>query len=52
MSAGLVHQTPGLGATDMRAVGMLDYSDYPVERHAHLHHIFKGNGADHSEAGG
>lgn len=48
---GLIHTTPGLGATDMRAVGTLDYSDYPVERHAHLHHIFKGNGADHLRLG-
>jgi B12-binding domain/radical SAM domain protein of rhizo-twelve system len=48
---GFVHQTPGLGATDMRAVGTLDYSDYPVERHAHLHHIFGGNGADHLKLG-
>ena len=39
--------TPGLGATDMKSVGVLDYSDYPVERHKHLHHIFPGNGADH-----
>ena len=48
---GLVHQTPGLGATDMRAVGMLDYTDYPVERHHHLHHVFAGNGADHLQHG-
>ena len=48
---GAVHQTPGLGATDMRAVGTLDYSDYPVERHTHLHHIFPGNGADHLHHG-
>lgn len=48
---GLIHSTPGLGATDMRAVGTLDYSDYPVERHAHLHHIFSGNGADHLHLG-
>ena len=46
-SRGLVHDTPGLGATDMRALGPLDYSDYPVERHHHLHHIFPNNGADH-----
>ncbi len=39
--------TPGLGATDMKSVGVLDYSDYPVERHKHLHHIFPGNGSDH-----
>ena len=44
---GRISQTPGLGATDMRAVPTLDYSDYPVEKHAHLHHIFPGNGADH-----
>ena len=41
----------GLGATDMRALGPLDYSDYPVERHAHRHHIFPGNGADHLRLG-
>jgi anaerobic magnesium-protoporphyrin IX monomethyl ester cyclase len=45
------HQTPGLGATDMRAIGPLDYSDYPVEKHSHLHHIFAGNGADHLHQG-
>ncbi len=48
---GVVHTTPGLGATDMRALGPLDYSDYPVERHTHLHHIFAGNGADHLHHG-
>jgi len=48
---GHFHMTPGLGATDMRAVKMLDYSDFPVERHHHLHHIFPGNGADHLRVG-
>ena len=48
---GAVHQTPGLGATDMRLLGPLDYSDYPVERHAHKHHIFPNNGADHLKLG-
>ncbi|HLI77767.1 MAG TPA: TIGR04295 family B12-binding domain-containing radical SAM protein [Acidobacteriaceae bacterium] len=48
---GLVHTTPGLGATDMRALGPLDYSDFPVERHSHKHHIFPGNGADHLKLG-
>lgn len=43
--------TLGLGQTDMRAVPMLDYSDYPVERHKHLHHIFPNNGADHLKLG-
>jgi B12-binding domain/radical SAM domain protein of rhizo-twelve system len=48
---GAVHMTPGLGATDMNAIGMLDYTDYPVEQHHHLHHIFRGNGADHLHHG-
>ena len=48
---GVIHMTPGLGATDMRALGTLDYSDYPVERHHHLHHIFPNNGADHLHHG-
>ena len=50
-NVGRVNATPGLGATDMRMIGTLDYSDYPVERHAHLHHIFAGNGADHLHRG-
>ncbi len=48
---GAVRVAPGLGVTEMRAVPMLDYSDYPVERHHHLHHIFPGNGADHLRRG-
>jgi B12-binding domain/radical SAM domain protein of rhizo-twelve system len=48
---GTVRQSPGLGATDMRAIGPLDYSDYAVERHSHKHHIFPGNGADHLKLG-
>ena len=43
--------TQGLGVTDMRAVPQLDYSDFPVEQHRHLHHIFCGNGADHLKLG-
>jgi anaerobic magnesium-protoporphyrin IX monomethyl ester cyclase len=50
-SNGVLHTNPGLGATDMRALGPLDYTDYPVERHSHLHHIFPGNGADHLHRG-
>ena len=49
--SGTIHTAAGLGATDMRALGPLDYSDYPVERHHHLHHIFPGNGADHLHHG-
>jgi anaerobic magnesium-protoporphyrin IX monomethyl ester cyclase len=41
----------GLGATEMSLLPALDYSDYPVERHSHLHHIFPGNGADHLKLG-
>ncbi len=50
-SHGAVHTSPGLGVTDMRALGPLDYSDFPVELHAHKHHIFPGNGADHLQLG-
>lgn len=48
---GTFRSSPGLGQTDMRAITTLDYSDYPVERHHHLHHIFPGNGADHLKLG-
>lgn len=48
---GAFHSSPGLGATDMSALGPLDYTDYPVERHTHKHHIFPGNGADHLKLG-
>ncbi len=50
-AAGTFHSSPGLGVTDMRALGPLDYSDYPVNKHKHLHHIFAGNGADHLRLG-
>ena len=49
--AGRVNVTPGLGVTDMQEIGALDYSDYCVEKHSHLHHIFPGNGADHLRRG-
>jgi B12-binding domain/radical SAM domain protein of rhizo-twelve system len=48
---GSIHLSQGLGATDMAALPMLDYSDYPVERHSHLHHVFPGHGADHLKLG-
>ena len=50
-SGGTYHMSHGLGATDMSALTMLDYTDYPVEKHQHLHHIFSGNGADHLTRG-
>lgn len=48
---GSIHFGSGLGVTDMRVLSPLDYSDYPVERHLHKHHIFPGNGADHLRLG-
>jgi B12-binding domain/radical SAM domain protein of rhizo-twelve system len=48
---GRFRKSEGLGVTDMKAVAMLDYRDYPIERHRHLHHIFPGNGADHLKLG-
>jgi B12-binding domain/radical SAM domain protein of rhizo-twelve system len=48
---GRYHGSTSFGVTDMKQVGMLDYSDYPVELHHHLHHIFPGNGADHLKLG-
>ncbi len=50
-ASGAFRSAPGLGVADMQAVPALDYSDYPVERHAHLHHVFPGNGADHLKLG-
>jgi anaerobic magnesium-protoporphyrin IX monomethyl ester cyclase len=49
---GAFHLGSGVGVTDMKALPMLDYSDYPVERHSHRHHIFPGNGGDHLKLGG
>lgn len=49
--AGRFRVAEGLGVTEMKSVPALDYSDYPVERHTHLHHIFPGNGADHLKLG-
>lgn len=48
---GAAHIGSGLGVTDMSGIGSLDFSDYPVERHTHKHHIFPGNGADHLKLG-
>lgn len=42
---------PGLGVTDMKALPALDYSEYPVARHSHRHHVFPGNGGDHLKLG-
>jgi anaerobic magnesium-protoporphyrin IX monomethyl ester cyclase len=48
---GRFRMNEGLGVTNMGALGVLDYSDYPVEKHHHLHHVFAGNGADHLKRG-
>lgn len=48
---GRFRMSEGLGVTDMKAVPMLDFSDYAIERHHHLHHIFPGHGADHLKLG-
>jgi B12-binding domain/radical SAM domain protein of rhizo-twelve system len=48
---GRFRMSEGLGVTDMKAVPTLDYSDYPLERHHHLHHIFPNHGADHLKLG-
>jgi anaerobic magnesium-protoporphyrin IX monomethyl ester cyclase len=39
-----MHLSPGFGVTDMKALGALSFSNYPVERHAHRHHVFEGKG--------
>jgi anaerobic magnesium-protoporphyrin IX monomethyl ester cyclase len=38
------HVSPSLGVTDMKTLGPLDFSDYPVELHHHRHHVFSGEG--------
>ena len=48
---GSLRMTPGLGAADMGTISELDFSDYPIERHQHLHHVFPGNGGDHLKMG-
>jgi B12-binding domain/radical SAM domain protein of rhizo-twelve system len=50
-ASGAFRVAQGLGAVNMKAVSTLDYTDYPVERHSHLHHVFPGNGADHLKLG-
>jgi B12-binding domain/radical SAM domain protein of rhizo-twelve system len=38
------HFSPALGVTDMKALGALDFRNYPVEQHEHRHHVFNGSG--------
>ncbi len=35
-----IHISPTFAATDMKRIGVLDFSAYPVERHTHKHHVF------------
>jgi B12-binding domain/radical SAM domain protein of rhizo-twelve system len=39
-----VHLSPGLGVTDMKSLGALDFHNYNVEAHQHRHHVFHGEG--------
>jgi len=38
------HLSATLGVADMRQLGALDFHNYPVEKHAHRHHVFHGTG--------
>ena len=38
------HLSVTLGVTDMAALRALDFENYPVEKHAHRHHVFFGEG--------
>jgi len=38
------HISSDLGVTDMKALLALDFGNYPVELHAHRHHVFNGQG--------
>ncbi len=38
------HITTALASVDMRALGSLDFHNYPVEKHSHRHHVFTGEG--------
>lgn len=48
---GSFQSAAGLGVTDMRALGPLDYSEYPLKLHRHKHHVFPGHGGDHLRQG-
>lgn len=43
--------TDTLGVADMRHLPPLDYSDYPVQLHAHKHHVFSGHGGEQLQLG-
>lgn len=39
-----LHISPNLAVADVKQLGALDFSDYPVELHSHRHHVFHGQG--------
>src|SRR2546423_1736555 len=39
-----LHLSPHLAAANLREMQALDFSDYPVERRSHRHHVFHGEG--------
>ncbi len=41
---GSLYLTHELGVANMQALGPLDFRNYPVESHAHRHHVFTGDG--------
>jgi anaerobic magnesium-protoporphyrin IX monomethyl ester cyclase len=49
--SGAFRMGQGLGVADMHALGVIDYSDYPVEQHKHKHHVFIGHGGDDLKLG-
>jgi len=38
------HISAESGTVDMKSLGALDFRNYPVEKHAHRHHVFFGEG--------
>jgi len=38
------HLSPALGVVDMKTLRALDFQNYNVEKHAHRHHVFSGEG--------
>ncbi|ABF42497.1 Fe-S protein, radical SAM family [Candidatus Koribacter versatilis Ellin345] len=41
---GSLHISPTLAVVDMKTLTALDFSNYSIERHAHRHHVFFGEG--------
>src|SRR5512146_426494 len=41
---GKTYISPDLGVVDMKNLGALDFTNYPLEKRAHRHHVFFGEG--------